>query len=186
MYDMNIDELLTKHYIKCDEKTLLKMWSDSDRYYHNINHLKDLMSKINNDKINYKQIDYEKLIITALFHNCIYDISKNDNKDQSAKFLIDCSLYGENYHLNHIKIMILDTKDYKTDDKLSNKFINYDLSIANQNFDRLLIWEKKIAKENSGNNYKNDRLVFLNFLINRFPNNYDNLNKLIKWVKRNY
>ena len=47
---MNLQELLNNWNIKCDINTLLSMWNESHRHYHNLNHLNDLIQQINENK----------------------------------------------------------------------------------------------------------------------------------------
>ena len=62
---MNLQKLLEKCGIKCDINTILAMWNESHRHYHNLNHLNDLISQINENKSNFTEkeyIDYLKLV----------------------------------------------------------------------------------------------------------------------------
>jgi len=83
---MNLQELLNKWNIKCDVNTFLSMWNESHRSYHTLNHLNDLIDQINENKIYFIDKEYEKLLITALFHDCVYDPMKQDNEEKSAEF----------------------------------------------------------------------------------------------------
>ena len=78
---MELQELLNKWNIKCDVNTLLSMWNESHRHYHTLNHLNDLIDQINENKSKYSGKEYEKLILTALFHDCVYDTMVYDNEE---------------------------------------------------------------------------------------------------------
>jgi predicted metal-dependent HD superfamily phosphohydrolase len=185
---MNLQELLNKWNIKCDVNTLLSMWNESHRHYHNLNHLNDLIDQINENKDKFSEKEYEKLILTALFHDCVYDPMKSDNEEKSADFFIECCSDKSNGDVLEVKQMILDTKTHQSTTNLSESFNRYDMSIVERDFDQLLEWERGISEEFSvyGKEvYKNGRLKFLESLMDNYPNNTENLLKLIEWVKNN-
>ena len=185
---MNLQELLNKWNIKCDVNTLLSMWNESHRHYHNLNHLNDLINQINENKTIYSEKEYEKLLITALFHDCIYNPMKQDNEEKSADFFLECCQDKENKDNQDIKQMILDTKTHKANIPLSETFNKFDMSIVERDFNQLLEWENGIHSEYKayGDLYKDGRLKFLESLLDKYPNNTENLLKLVDWVKENY
>lgn len=185
---MNLQELLNKWNIKCDVNIILAMWNESHRHYHNLNHLNDLIGQINENKSKYSEKEYEKLILTALFHDCVYDPMRSDNEEKSAEFFIECVVDKSNSDVLEVKQIILDTKTHQATTNLSESFNHYDMSIVERDFDQLLEWEMGIREEykDYGDSYKEGRLKFLESLLDKYPNNTGNLLKLIDWVKTNY
>jgi pantetheine-phosphate adenylyltransferase len=186
---MDLQDLLNKWNIKCDVKMLLSMWNESHRHYHNLGHLNDLIDQINEDKSKYSEKEYEKLLITALFHDIVYDGMKSDNEEKSSEFFMNCCLEKSNPDILDINQMILDTKSHTSNNKLSETFNHYDMSIVERDFDKLLEWEHGIFEEYKGwgkEAYKSGRLKFLESLLNSHIDNTDNLLKLVDWVKTNY
>lgn len=185
---MDLQELLNKWNIKCDVNTLLSMWNESHRSYHTLNHLNDLIEQINEGKSKYSQKEYEKLLITALFHDCVYDPMKQDNEEKSAEFFESCCQDKNNLDMIDISKMILDTKTHVATTNLSESFNHYDMNIVERDFDQLLDWENGIHEEYKayGDLYKDGRLKFLESLLDKYPNNTENLLKLVDWVKENY
>jgi len=186
---MNLQELLNKWNIKCDVNTLLSMWNESHRHYHNLNHLNDLIEQINENKSKFSEKEYEKLILAALFHDCVYDPMSSTNEEDSANFLMECSIDKTNLDVLEVKQMILDTKTHQSTTNLSETFNHYDMSIVERDFDQLLEWERGISEEFSvypKEQYKEGRLKFLESLMDNYPNNTENLLKLVDWVKNNY
>jgi pantetheine-phosphate adenylyltransferase len=183
-----MQEILDKWGIKVDYSMLLSIWNESHRHYHNQDHLLSLLNKINEEKPNISQKEYEKLIITSLFHDIIYDPMRNDNEEKSAQFFIDSCSDKNNNDVLHIKQMILDTKNHETDDKLSKMFCEMDMSVVKGDFEELLEWEKGIYSEykSYGPLYKEGRLKFLESLMDNYPTNSENILKLIDWIKMNY
>jgi predicted metal-dependent HD superfamily phosphohydrolase len=185
---MNLQELLNKWNIKCDVNTLLAMWNESHRAYHTLNHLNDLIDQINENKSKFSEKEYDKLILTALFHDCVYDPMKNDNEEKSADFFIECCVDKSNKDVLEVRQMILDTKTHEATTNLSESFNQYDMSIVERDFDQLLEWENGIREEYKayGEQYKEGRLKFLESLLDKYPQNTENLLKLVDWVKENY
>lgn len=183
-----MQELLDKWNIKVDYNTLLSMWNESHRSYHSQNHLLDLIEQINEKKYQFEsQKDYEKMILCALFHDCVYDPMFNDNEEKSAEFFINCC-QEKNQDILEIKQMILDTKTHESTTTLSKEFSKLDMNIVERDFDQLLQWENGIREEykSYGDKYKDGRLHFLQGLLDKYPNNTENLLKLIDYVKTNY
>ena len=184
---MNIQALLNKWNIKCDSKTLLTMWNEPHRHYHTLDHLNDLIGQIKSNKLKFTEKEYDKLLLTALFHDCIYDPMRNDNEERSAEFFKNCSV--DNEDTKEIYKMILDTKSHDSDTKISIIFNNFDMNIVDRDFDKLLEWERGIYQEfkKYGKTvYKKHRLIFLESLLDKHISNIDNILKLIEYVKDNY
>lgn len=185
---MDLQQLLNKWEIKCDINTILAMWNESHRHYHNLNHLNDLIEQINENKSQYSQKEYEKMILASLFHDCVYDPMKADNEERSADFFMECIIDKSNPDLLEVKQMIFDTKTHESTTPLSEKFNKLDMNIVERDFNQLLEWEEGIYNEykSYGEKYKEGRLQFLESLLDKYPNNIDNILKLVDWVKRNY
>jgi predicted metal-dependent HD superfamily phosphohydrolase len=185
---MDLQQLLEKWSIKCDINTVLAMWNESHRSYHNLNHLNDLISQINENKSNFSEKEYEKLMLAAIFHDVVYDPSSSTNEEDSANFLMECVVDKNNSDILDVKQMILDTKTHNSTTKLSESFNNYDMNIVERDFEQLVEWEKGISEEYSvypKEQYKEGRVKFLESLLDKYTHNIENLIKLIDWVKNN-
>ena len=181
-----MQELLDKWNIKIDYNVLLSMWNESHRSYHTQNHLLDLIEQINENKSNFKsQTDYEKMVLCALFHDCVYNPMSQDNEEKSAEFFMSCC-QEKNQDILDIKQMILDTKTHESTTYLSEKFNKFDMNIVERDFSQLLEWENGIKEEYKayGEKYKLGRLQFLESILDKYPNNTENLLKLIDYVKK--
>ena len=185
---MDLQSLLHKWKIKADINVILSMWNESHRRYHGLDHLNELISYINESKVDSEK-EYEKLILTSLFHDVIYDPSRQDNEEKSSEFFL--SLCQEKTKdVIEISQAILDTKSHNSTNLLSEKFNKLDMCIVEKDFDTLLKWEEGIFSEFSPHygveKYKEGRLVFLESLLDKYNHNAGNLLKLIDWVKTNY
>jgi predicted metal-dependent HD superfamily phosphohydrolase len=127
-------------------------------------------------------------MLTALFHDCVYDPMRSDNEEKSADFFMECCSDKSNSDVLEVKQMILDTKTHEATTSLSESFNHYDMSIVERDFDQLLEWENGIHEEFKayGEAYKEGRLKFLESILDKYPHNTDNLLKLLEWVKNNY
>lgn len=183
---MEIDNLLSKWKINITFKEILERWNEPWRFYHNQTHLFDLFFQIENYRETMLELDYEKLILTAIFHDIIYIPESKYNEKESSKFFL--GLCTEiNYDILHIAEMILDTQTHQYNSFLSRLFIMFDMDIINRDFDTLLKYEQDIYQEYKylGSNYKEKRIEFLCKTARNHPNK-DNLMKLIGWVEINY
>jgi predicted metal-dependent HD superfamily phosphohydrolase len=182
-----IKNIIKKYNLNIDVDTIFEMWNESHRGYHSISHLKDLINMIFLDKDKYNIIEYDSLILSAIFHDIIYNPSKNDNEEQSAYFFK--SKFPVNYSntLDNVYDMIIATKNHTSNKHLEKIFNTYDMDIVNRNFEELMEWERGIQKEYlaiyNKDLYKSGRLYFLEKLIKEYPKNEHNLSKLIDYVK---
>ena len=187
---MNLQNLLDQYKIKANVNMLLDMWNESHRHYHNLDHLNDLISQINEDYSSSKfgERFRDKLLLTALFHDIVYEPTRQDNEERSAQFFEDLCVDKNSKDISEVKQAILDTKSHNAESELSETFNKYDMSIVERDFDSLLRWEEGIYEEykSFGDQYKTGRLQFLESLLDKYPQNSDNLLKLIDWVKENY
>jgi predicted metal-dependent HD superfamily phosphohydrolase len=182
-----MQQLLDKWGIKLDYNILLSMWNESHRHYHNQNHLLNLIEEINNMKSNLDERQYEKLILSALFHDIVYDPSRSDNEERSAEFFINSCSDKSNPDILEIKQIILDTKTHEGKTDLSEIFNYIDMKVVEGDINELIKWEEGISAEfepvYGKENYKMGRINFLESLIDKYPTNSDNISKLIEFVK---
>ncbi len=181
-----MQELLNKWGIKMNYNILLSMWNESQRSYHTQNHLLELIDQINEHKDKLSKKQYEKLVLCALFHDIVYDPMRPDNEEKSAEFFIN-SCSEKNSDVLEVKQMILDTKTHESTTELSELFNHFDMKIVESDYDKLLEWENGIKMEFAPygeEKYKEGRLQFLESLLDKYPQNTDNLLKLIEFVKR--
>lgn len=184
---VNINLLLEQYKIKANPNMLLEMWNEPHRSYHSLNHLYDLFSLIEADYHSNKfdRKTYENLLLTAIFHDIIYDPNKDDNEEKSADFFMSLCIEKNSKDVLSIKQAILDTKTHDSENPLSKLFNKYDMNIVERDIDSLIDWERGIREEYSiysDEDYKMGRTNFLKGLLNKYPLNSNNLQKLIEIV----
>jgi predicted metal-dependent HD superfamily phosphohydrolase len=180
-----INKILQLWGINMSADDVIKEWDKDWRYYHDKFHLFKLI-----DDINWLQIpDKSKniLYLVALFHDIVYDTKKFDNEEKSAEYFL--SVLPEGFSIsvsNSVYSCIIETKTHKPTSRLSKIFCELDMSIIKSKYEDLLKWENGIWLEYSHygkDNYKKGRIGFLKSLLNDYPDNRENLEKLIDFVE---
>ena len=85
--------------------------------------------------------------------------------------------------------MILATKTHQADSELSKVFNEMDMDIVTRDFDSLMRWEEEIREEFSifsDEEYREGRLKFLRSIVDKYPQNKENLLNLMDYVNRTY
>jgi pantetheine-phosphate adenylyltransferase len=183
-----IEYVLKKYNLKCDLNTILTEWSRPHRGYHSISHLDDLINLILLDKEKYNELEFDILILSAIFHDIVYIPFSKENEEISVDFFKNC--FPSNYNHNLLKVIdiIMATKTHQSQDYLCQIFNQYDMDIVTRDYEQLLEWEKGIQHEYMSSMeykepYKKGRIEFLESLLKHYPSNRDNLTKLIDYVK---
>ena len=198
MIDDKYIKILKSYGIEISADEILKCYSEPHRYWHTIDHLLDIIREINklykNKRINKRE--YNILIISAIFHDIVYDPKRKDNEDKSVGFMLSkCNgtpIIDENIvssDISRVSSIILNTKYHISKDNLSKKFNKIDTNILNLDFKTMLEWENGIYLEYKWagkEKYKEERLKFLLKSIKEHKSNEHNIRELIKFVFKNY
>jgi pantetheine-phosphate adenylyltransferase len=184
MLRMEIQPLLTKWHIRMSQEEILQRWQEPHRAYHTRNHLEDLLQQIRAISKNHITDKYrEMLLLTAVFHDIVYDPRRKDNEERSAKLLLENA--PETPEIQYIVSIIHDTKTHKPKSPLSHIFCDLDMSIVKKPLPDLVQWESGIRYE-----YKHvpkflyiiGRVRFLRQMIKRYPENTEALKSLIRTI----
>ena len=166
---------------------LLHKWNEHWRYYHNIDHLNQLLDDINllNVTANEKSI----LEIIAIFHDIEYYPWQDDNEALSIKYFInfnDKYKYIKNKRIIDTIIEAIErTGDHeKCNSKISDIFRKLDRKILHSDFKTLLEYETKIFKEFQFCNYLDYKIARINFLNSALSATSNNeITQLISYVQ---
>lgn len=184
-----INSTLKKWNINLSINDIYEKYNEPHRFYHNIdNHLSPMLESIIKYNDDMKPQVFEILIITAIFHDIIYNPKSKSNEEDSVKFFI--STISENNEItNSVIDTILMTKTHKHNNEIEELFCRFDLEILTKELPELLKWEEQIYKEYEFVNwkeYKSSRInVIRNFIetVNlstvNFPINHKGLEHLI-------
>jgi len=166
---------------------LMWYWQQKHRFYHSEEHLSFLINNIENiaqkNEINAEEKDI--LLMTAFFHDVIYDPTSFDNEEKSEKLFRSLTVEKDDTKL--ISNLILETKNHKPTNRLSEIFIELDLSVLTKSSSiELINYEKKIMKEFQYADYKiykNLRIAFLESFLKSNNKNQNNIEFLIDFLK---
>jgi pantetheine-phosphate adenylyltransferase len=163
---------------------------ETHRFYHNTNHIEELLSiinKLDNGTLNESELRILKLV--AYFHDAIYDPSSKTNEEDSKALMLDvCKSANEfcKQEIEEASKIILDTKTHEPSSKLSGIFCDLDLyGLKHGSIERVLEDERKIFLEFQRydySEYKNGRLAFLESYRKKIGND-KNVDALIGTLK---
>ena len=166
---------------------LIRGWQETHRYYHTETHLAFLVAEI--EKMAQSGVitppERHTLLMTAFFHDVIYDPTATDNEAQSAALF--AALTQPRPDTGQIQKIILDTRTHQPSTPLSAAFIGLDLAILTQSaLPELLTYETQIRLEYQFADYgiyKSLRLAFLENFIRQHPQNQTNIQALMDWLR---
>ena len=132
-----------------DNALINKLWQElylaygsKDRYYHNLEHLQDLYWQLNG----FLDSVYEFAIF---YHDAIYDVTKDNNEEQSAKLALNRlqSLKVPFGLVKKVESIILDTKSHTPTMQESAMLLDADLAILGASRDKYIKYLQNIQKE---------------------------------------
>jgi predicted metal-dependent HD superfamily phosphohydrolase len=127
------------------------------------------------------------LYIAAIFHDIVYYPWRSDNEIRSVHFLLEHAPDTEDNR--HIAQMIADTRTHRPTSRLSALFCQMDMSVVLGSWEELLAWESGISFEYSfltKNEYLRKRLQFLRDMVRMYPQNAENLQRLVDVLEEGY
>lgn len=155
--------MLRKAYIELlrnytdDTHLIDELWAEIERYhseekrfYHTLDHLKHLLGQLSEIK---EQIqDWNTVLFTLFYHDVIYNSSKSDNEEESAK-LAEKRMYQLSIPEDMVEAcvqQILATKSHEVaENNDTNLFTDADLSILGQSWEVYLAYAQNVRKEYS-------------------------------------
>jgi cytidyltransferase-like protein len=146
-------------------------WSESHRYFHNLDHLYSIVMAVH-DKYKNDEHTYVVYMLAAMFHDIVYEPNRTDNEVKSVEVF--------NHYVNPLDLskktidevcsLILATADMNDD----NDFNQMDRKILTEtSISKLIDYEHKIAKEYQYLDYptyKKNRIEFLTKCLTKYPN----------------
>jgi pantetheine-phosphate adenylyltransferase len=179
----DIQPLLERWGISMSSEEIWGMWNAPSRKYHAGSHLLDLFHQIASAP-NLSQNERDMLELTAIFHDIVYDPTRDDNEEQSTRLFQKRCPFTED--AKQIADMILDTQHHAPKSPLSKLFCKMDMAIVEAPFGRLLEWEDGIRYEYGfldEATYLKRRVTFLESMCFRYPHNAPELRKLIAHIQ---
>jgi len=137
-----------------DSEQCLAMWervekeyTSSDRHYHTLNHLDNLLTELADNKEEFASWDV--IVFAIAYHDVVYNTLKSNNEEKSAEFarkeLTKISV-PENL-IARCEQLILATKKHTDADFETNLFTDADLSILGASPEAYKLYSNQIRKE---------------------------------------
>jgi predicted metal-dependent HD superfamily phosphohydrolase len=150
------DDLLSSYNpdksIKDNSFQILKeKYSEKDRFYHNLSHVKTLLNLLEplKDKIQ----DHNAIRFSIWFHDVIYNTKRDDNEEESAKLASEMlgKLHVNMETIKFVRDLILATKGHSGNNLSGDAklFLDMDLAIFGMSEEIYIIYSKAIREEYS-------------------------------------
>jgi predicted metal-dependent HD superfamily phosphohydrolase len=139
-----------------DSELQLTMWSEiqknysePNRHYHNLAHLNSMLTEleIHQDKF----FHWDAIVFAIVYHDFVYDVSKNNNEEQSAAIALQRlkQIVAPEQLITFCKHLILATKNHESSDMETNLFTDADLSILGSDAEAYQTYTRQIRLEYS-------------------------------------
>ena len=182
-----INTILTKWEMNITFQEITDRWNESHRHYHTMEHLNQILNDIFDIDV-LTQEETEILVMSALFHDIIYNPKSRDNESSSSvffQFACKMSKMGEKEKI--VRDIILMTKEHNPKTKLEKIFCDLDLKILSYDLPHLLKYEEQVFKEFEFVNwktYKSKRIKLIkSFIDSDFIVNKVGLTHLINIIE---
>jgi predicted metal-dependent HD superfamily phosphohydrolase len=155
-----------------DEFDRLKtMYSESHRFYHNMNHVESCLTELGSVQELVQQPDLVEFGIW--YHDVIYDTKAKDNEEQSAQLAYDVCLAAglQKDFANRTRGLILATKHDAVPQGIDTRLlIDVDLSILGKSAEKFDKYEQNIRREYSWvpeDQFRQGRSAILQMFLDR-------------------
>ncbi len=123
-------------------------YSHKKRYYHNLDHLSNLLIQL--AKVKSEIINPDIVLFSLYYHDVIYDPLRSDNEEQSAEFAATrmTQISIPSLVIRNCQAQILATKKHQENsDTDTNYFTDADLAVLGQNWEDYSVYFKNVRKE---------------------------------------
>ncbi|WP_247666519.1 hypothetical protein [Aquimarina sp. MMG015] len=127
---------------------VIKNHSKKSRYYHNLSHLENLYQNLLS--VQEEIVDWDIVLFSLFYHDCIYNVLKQDNEERSAQKAEEVlsSLFISSERVELCKEIILATKGHQISKNNDvNYFTDADLSILGSSWADYEMYFKQVRKE---------------------------------------
>ncbi|WP_273289272.1 hypothetical protein [Winogradskyella sp.] len=131
-------------------KDIVDHYSNTNRYYHNLDHIQNMLSQAEDFKSHIE--DYDVLVFAIWYHDIIYKSTKKDNELKSALFAKKAlkSLNFNEKRIENIENLIISTKKHQIDldENDDNAYLlDFDLSILGSDWKTYQNYTQQIRRE---------------------------------------
>lgn len=146
-------------------------YNSSSRFYHNLHHLESMLFEL--EKVKSQIKDWDSTLFSLFYHDLIYDTSRTDNEEQSAKFALKelTALNISSVQIEKVNETIQATKSHVLNsDQDINYFLDADLSILGADKDVYKNYTRNVRLEflqYPSFVFNKGRVGFLEYLLSR-------------------
>jgi pantetheine-phosphate adenylyltransferase len=194
VWDLRVEDVLRgEGFLENDILFVRKSWAESHRFYHNNDHLRNLVDMINGNDLSLSDMQKSILIIAAAYHDVVYDPKYRNgmNEAKSRDIFLEHARNTKYFKEQTVFIDVICAAIISIADREAPKYIPnvkngtedlgflpqtfwmMDNAILNCGLKDLLDYENKIYKEYqqfSWSDYKKARIEFLEAEFNRTNN----------------
>ncbi|WP_047414576.1 hypothetical protein [Cellulophaga sp. Hel_I_12] len=127
-------------------KEIEEKYSSKSRYYHNLEHLENMLKEL--DEVKTQILNLDSLIFAVYYHDIIYTATKSDNEVQSSLLFQKRITKTSFSYIQECRRAIEATKEHKfSEDHDTNLLLDCDLSILGKSNIEYTQYAKNIRKE---------------------------------------
>ena len=187
----NFNKVRQEFGIIHDLKYIETFYNAPGRYYHNMDHLDEVLCCLEEYKSDgiFTDREYHIHIITAIYHDIIYNPKATDNEEKSAEFVKHCTC-SEDIKRAAYSLILFTKYNRNPENDLEEDFMCADMCVFEKSFTKILEFEKKIQKEYAWVPlavYIPERIKVLEKIANLYLGHKDNTcirpQKLIEYLK---
>jgi pantetheine-phosphate adenylyltransferase len=166
---------------------ILDRWSEPHRHYHGLNHLSEILGLLKQNGFWFPESGYNVIMLySAIFHDIVYDPTRNDNEEESIKIFSKWCGVGidklTEIQKEEIVNIIMDTKTGIPRTQLSACFIKYDrYNLFVGDFETILNKTMLLFKEYQFMDFKEWREKQIDFLF-EYINENTNIKNVIEFL----
>ena len=142
------DQLRESPYLDAAQRTdLIRRWSEPHREYHDLDHLRHVLTTLDELLSAGVAFDHEAAVLAAWFHDAIYEIAAPDNEERSA-LLAESMLAGRGIRLEVARLVRATAAHYVEDgDANAAALCDADLSILGSDASVYDEYRAKVRRE---------------------------------------
>lgn len=182
---VSIAPFINEEYSNLPWEEVEKHYYESHRYFHNFDHIENLLNKIQFSitNLNIKNKDIQAILyLSVIYHDIIYDPTRSDNEKKSAELFKKFVKKDVSHKIkNYVENIILDTITHKTTEvfneyfdipyeQISNIVLKADMDTLNFNLLNLIKHEEQIFKEYQFINWVDYKKKSIEFHKENCPN----------------
>lgn len=124
-----------------------KAYTKSDRHYHNLTHLENLLQEL--EPFKEKFANWDEIVFAIAYHDIVYNTLKSNNEEESATLAVKrlSAIDVPDWIVKNCQSIILATKKHEEAEEPTSLFTDADLSILGAEENSYKQYTQQIRKE---------------------------------------